>query len=71
MSIHREDTERWRGNKREDGLSVVEGVEGWIVLTPEGGEAMAICPCCEKPFLTDKAARLVADLVYPISRGRQ
>lgn len=66
MSIHREDTNSWKGNRRVDGLSVVEGIDGqWIVMLPEGGMAMAICPCCEKPFLSARAARLVADLVYP------
>lgn len=71
MSIHREDTERWQGNQREDGLSVVESLDNhWIIMTREGGPAMAICPCCEKPFLNARAARLVADTVYPVSRGQ-
>jgi hypothetical protein len=68
MSTHREGTERWQGNQREDGLSVVQGTDGWIIMTCEGGAAMDICPCCDKPFLSDRAARKVADLVYPVAR---
>lgn len=72
MSIHREDTERWHGNRREDGLSVVEGVDNhWIIMSSEGGVPIDICPCCDKPFLSASAARRVADLVYPVDRGRQ
>lgn len=61
-------TERWHDNRREDGLTVVEGIEGWMIMPTEGGPTMTVCPCCDKAFQNARAARLVADLVYPIGR---
>ena len=65
-------TERWQGNQREDGLTVVEGLDGWIIMPKAEGLPVAQCPCCDKAFAkTDKglrAAKLVADALYPVAR---
>jgi hypothetical protein len=68
-------TERWQDNRREDGLTVVEGLDGWIIMPQAEGLPVAQCPCCDKPFAkTDKglrAAKLVADALYPVARRDQ
>jgi hypothetical protein len=73
MSTHREATEQWQGNTRQDGLTVVEGVDGWLIMPKAEGLPIDKCPCCNKPFpKTDngsRAARLVADMVYPVGRA--
>lgn len=66
-----ETTERWNNNRRADGLSVVEGLDGWIIMALEGGPALSECPACGKPFLNAHAARRMADLVYPLSNGER
>jgi hypothetical protein len=75
MSTHREGTERWQGNQREDGLTVVEGLDGYVIMPQAEGLPIDKCPCCDKPFpRTDRgarAARLVADAVYPVARRDQ
>jgi hypothetical protein len=57
---------RWIGNKRSDGLAIVIGIEGMVIMP--AGERLPVdkCPCCDKPFGSIKAARLVADIMFPI-----
>lgn len=59
----------WNENNwRRDGLTVVESVESgrWIILPGDDKPAMAICPCCGIPFGSQRAAKLIADKVYPL-----
>lgn len=61
-------TERWLDNRRQDGLRVVQGIEGtWLIMTPQGA-SMSKCPCCDLPFKDARFARYAADLVYPTAR---
>ena len=64
--------EQWRGNQRQDGLTVVEGLDGWIIMPKGEGLPVDKCPCCDKTFakteIGERAARLVADMVYPVGR---
>jgi hypothetical protein len=53
---------------RSDGLAVIEGGEGWVILPKSDGLALDRCPCCDKPFRTMRAAQLVADQVYAMTR---
>jgi hypothetical protein len=73
MSLRPEDANRWQGNQRQDGLTVVEGVDGWIIMPKAEGLPVDKCPCCDKLFArTDigaRAARLVADMMFPIGRA--
>jgi hypothetical protein len=60
--------ERWtEDGKRSDGLAVIEGGEGFVILPKGDGLAMDRCPCCDKPFRTLRSARLVADAVYAMT----
>lgn len=72
MSTHPEDTERWRGNQRTDGLTIVEGLDGWLIMPKGEGLSLDTCPCCSKPFTRNdlglRAAKIVADYVFPIGR---
>jgi len=58
---------RWSGGSRSDGLTVVEGGEGYVILPKSDGVALDRCPCCDKPFRTMRAAMLVADAVYAMT----
>jgi hypothetical protein len=61
--------ERWTDEgMRSDGLAVIEGGEGWVILPKSDGLALDRCPCCDKPFRTMRAAQLVADQVYAMTR---
>ena len=60
-------TDRWIEGKRCDGLAVIEGGEGFVILPKSDGVAMDRCPCCGKPFRTLRAAILVADAVYAMT----
>jgi hypothetical protein len=60
--------ERWTDEgKRIDGLAVIEGGGGFVILPKSDGLAMDRCPCCDKPFSTMRAAMLVADAVYAMT----
>jgi hypothetical protein len=61
--------ERWTDDgHRIDGLAVVEGGEGFVILPRSDGVALDRCPCCDKPFRTRRAAMLVADAVYAMTK---
>jgi hypothetical protein len=52
---------------RRDGLTVTQGESGgWHILPRDARPVISQCPCCDKPLPTARAARLVADHVYPI-----
>lgn len=60
------DVDGWDGERRSDGMAVVRGVmETWIVQPADGRASIVDCPCCDKPFATARAAKLVADALYP------
>ena len=64
--------ERWSDDgKRNDGVAIVKGAEGYVIWTRPNGLAIERCPCCNKTFaLTGagfRAARLVADMLYPMT----
>lgn len=59
---------RWSANERlrRDGLEIVDGLDGLVILP--GGEGVAVdrCPCCNLRFTTVRAARIVSDFIYPM-----
>lgn len=55
----------WTDCVRSDGVQVARGVEGWVVI-PERGLRIDLCPCCHKPMLTERAAKLVAEGLFPL-----
>jgi hypothetical protein len=73
MSIRPEDAERWQGNQRQDGLAIVEGVDGWVIMPKAEGLPLDKCPCCDKVFARNdvglRAAKLVADMAFPVGRA--
>jgi hypothetical protein len=65
--------ERWTNNRRRDGLEIVVGLDGWLIMPGSEGLPIDKCPCCDKPFVHDdnglRAAKLVADWMYPIEES--
>jgi hypothetical protein len=63
--------ERWTDEgRRSDGLAIVPGVEGFVILPKTDGLALDRCPCCDKPFRTMRSAQLAADQVYAMTRDQ-
>lgn len=61
--------ERWPSDdKRCDGLTIVAGADGFVILPRDDSVAVDRCPCCDKALRTMKAARLVADMICPMTR---
>jgi hypothetical protein len=61
-----DDVPGWDGNRRADGMFVGKTLSGiWIAKPPDDRPAIVDCPCCKKEFATARAAKLVADAVYP------
>lgn len=61
-------TERWSDDgRRRDGLAIVSGIDGWVIMPGTEGLPIDKCPCCDKPFLTMRDGRLVADWIYPMA----
>ena len=62
--------EQWTKDKRRDGLEVVEGIDGYVIMPPNEALPVDRCPCCDKGFPRNdkgrRAARLVADMLYPL-----
>jgi hypothetical protein len=59
--------QRWTSDtERCDGLAIVQGVDGFVVMPRDESLPVDKCPCCDKPFRTVKAARLVADMICPM-----
>lgn len=62
------DLRHWRKNARSDGVSVYsfpgQGGTLWGVIRRDGS-ALTICPCCDNVFRTERAAKLVADILDP------
>jgi len=60
---------RWNDdNTRVDGVRIMRhphDANAWIIVAHEGA-SVDECPCCGKPMISTKAARLVADIVYPV-----
>ena len=58
----------WRGNVRDDGVSVRETPPGrWAVrwIADDGSERLIReCPCCERELRSSHAAKSVADRFY-------
>lgn len=53
----------WHGTERADGVIITPTPDGWTIEGPRG--EIALCPCCERPMRTARAAQLVADAIYP------
>ena len=60
--------QRWDKGERTDGLAIVNGIDGWVIMPSAEGLPIDKCPCCDKPFGTMQAARLVADMLFPMKR---
>jgi hypothetical protein len=55
-------------NVRSDRLAIVQDDETghWAIVPPHRAR-IDVCPCCDKPFQTSRAAKLVANIVYPFA----
>ena len=55
----------WIGAIRTDGVRVQQMADGnWLVIGPNNHE-LDKCPCCNKPLVTTRIAKLVADAWFP------
>ena len=66
-----DDIEGWTEYDRSDGLAIARfNAEGFgiynkdVLLTSH-------CPCCGKPMRTTRAAKLVANVLYPLPERQQ
>jgi hypothetical protein len=56
----------WDDTVRRDGVSVQSAIDRWVVVSPDRPNILS-CPCCNKPFVSERAAKLVADAMYPMA----
>jgi hypothetical protein len=64
------DTEfpNWTDEFRADGVRVMR-LDGQRFRIDTGrGNTIDLCPCCGKSLPTARAAKLVADMIYPLVR---
>lgn len=60
-------------NVRTDRLQVIrqpsepDQAETWVIVPHDDRPALTTCPCCSKLFETAKAAKLIANIVYPLA----
>jgi len=56
-------------NVRSDRLQVVRRPNGFWSVVPHAADQAQIddCPCCDKPLLSSRAAKLIANIVYPLA----
>jgi hypothetical protein len=63
--------ERWsEAGRRCDGLAVVKGIDGFLIMPHAEGLPVDKCPCCDKTFLTQHSAQRVADFLFPMPVAR-
>jgi hypothetical protein len=60
----------WTDDLRMDGLRVMrlEGEGERFRIDSGRGETLDVCPCCSKSLPNARAAKLVADVVFPLVR---
>jgi hypothetical protein len=64
--MNEDDVPGWEGNRRDAAMTVAKTLSAvWIVRPGDGRPVIAYCPCCGADFKTARAAKLVADAVYP------
>lgn len=63
MKVQEQTTERWHDNRRQDGLTVIEGLDGWVIM-PREANPLDRCPCCNRAFTEAIDARFAADFLY-------
>jgi hypothetical protein len=59
------DIEGWNGDRRPDGVRVRPIGRVYVAMHPIK-PSIVTCPCCSKPFATSRAAKLVANAMWPI-----
>lgn len=66
----------WDGyNVRTDRTQVVRQFlndvgEHWVIVPHDERPAVALCPCCDRPFRTARAAKLVCNIIYPLPEAQ-
>jgi hypothetical protein len=57
----------WRGDKRRDGAYLARDMTGaYNVFGKDQSWALTRCPCCDRMMLSDRAAKMVANIVHPM-----
>lgn len=57
--------QRWTSDTtRNDGLKIVQGMDGYVILPGDDSSALDRCPCCDIPFKSITSARMCADMIY-------
>jgi hypothetical protein len=58
----------WDSLVRRDGVSVQNAIDRWIVVAPHR-PSLQSCPCCYRMIASERAAKRVADAMYPMAEG--
>jgi hypothetical protein len=58
----------WTGNRRPDGVTIMgDETVGWAIFPVKPNLLpIAVCPCCGARLMSARAAKLVANEVFPI-----
>jgi hypothetical protein len=65
-----DDVPGWNGMIRPDLMEVVLGAESrWIIRPPDTRPPIRLCPCCWRPFHSQRTAKLVANAMYPLAEA--
>jgi hypothetical protein len=59
------DVEGWIGSRRPDDVRVSLIGKVYVAIHPKK-PTIVTCPCCSKPFATARAAKLVANAMWPL-----
>jgi hypothetical protein len=61
------DVPGWRGNKRRDGAYLEKDMSGCFhVFDKDKTWVVTRCPCCDRFMVSERAAKLVANIVHPL-----
>jgi len=59
--------ERWiESGRRRDGLLIIEGIDGYMIMPQSEGLPVDCCPTCSQRLRTRLIARCAAEFLYPM-----
>jgi len=59
--------ERWiEAGRRRDGLLIIEGIDGYMIMPQTEGLPLDCCPTCSQRLKTRLIARCAAEFLYPM-----
>jgi hypothetical protein len=59
--------ERWiEAGRRRDGLAILEGIDGYMIMPYSEGLPVDCCPTCTQRLATKRIARTAAEFLFPM-----